>query len=252
MSDNSRGFKMNRTNAMTAGRILVVDDDAAIRNVLRAGLQAEGWEVAEAADRAGMIGCLETLDVDLITLDLALGADDGLAIARELRKRWNIPILMITGKANPIDRVTGLEHGADDYIVKPFHIREVVLRIRNTLARYRGALNRDKPAVPDLEIAVAPSGIVSQFAEVIAELTGLERRLLDLFARFPGRILTRDEISQALHGRDWSPYDRTIDGHIARLRRKLEQCQTAPSVIRSVRGVGYVLDGLVTSPHEPA
>ena len=237
---------------MTAGRILVVDDDAAIRNVLRAGLQAEGWEVAEAADRAGMIGCLETLDVELITLDLALGADDGLAIARELRKRWNIPILMITGKANPIDRVTGLEHGADDYIVKPFHIREVVLRIRNTLARYRGALSRDKPAVPDLEIAVAPSGVVSQFAEVIAELTGLERRLLDLFARFPGRILTRDEISQALHGRDWSPYDRTIDGQIARLRRKLEQRQTAPSVIRSVRGVGYVLDGLVTSPHEPA
>lgn len=237
---------------MTAGRILVVDDDPAIRNVLRNGLQAEGWEVAEAADRDGMIGCLETLNVDLVTLDLALGADDGLSIARELRKRWNIPILMITGKANPIDRVTGLEHGADDYIVKPFHIREVVLRIHNTLARYRGPLNRDKPVTPVLELSVAQSGIAAQFASVITELTGLERRLLDLFAQCPGRILTRDEISQALHGRDWSPYDRTIDGHIARLRRKLEHGQIVPSVIRSVRGVGYVLDAMVTSPHEPA
>lgn len=237
---------------MTAGRILVVDDDPAIRSVLRNGLEAERWEVAEAADRASMIDCLEKLNVDLITLDLALGADDGLAMARELRKRWNIPILMITGKASPIDRVTGLEHGADDYIVKPFHIREVVLRIHNTLARYSGALSPDKPALPDHEIPVAPSGIVSQFSWVISELTGLERRLLELFTQFPGRILTRDEISHALHGRDWSPYDRTIDGHIARLRRKLEQRESKCSVIRSVRGVGYVLDGSVTSPHEPA
>lgn len=237
---------------MTAGRILVVDDDPAIRNVLRSGLQAEGWEVSEAADRAGMIDCLENLLIDLVTLDLSLGADDGLTLARELRKRWNIPILMITGKAKPIDRVTGLEHGADDYIVKPFHIREVVLRIYNTLARYSGALHRDRPTAPDHEASVLQPGLVAQFNGVMDELTGLERRLLELFARFPGRILTRDEISQALHGRDWSPYDRTIDGHVARLRRKLEQGQTPTSVIRSVRGVGYVLDSMVSLPRAPA
>lgn len=243
---------MNRTDAMRAGRILIVDDDPAIRNVLRSGLEAEGWDVAEAADRRGMIGCLETGLVDLITLDLALGADDGLMMARELRSRWNIPILMITGKANPIDRVTGLEHGADDYIVKPFHIREVILRIHNTLARYRDAVASERPPTGEGPSAAPEPGPLQRFGKVLGDLTGFERRLLELFARHPGRILTRDEISQALHGRDWSPYDRTIDGHIARLRRKLEIGSAAPSAIRSVRGVGYVLDGTLKSPPEAA
>ena len=237
---------------MKTGRILVVDDDAAIRDVLRTGLQAEGWEVAEAADRNGMIGCLEQAPVELITLDLALGADDGLVMAREVRARWNIPILMITGKANPIDRVTGLEHGADDYIVKPFHIREVVLRIHNTLARYRDDVASGRGAADETPVAEAEPGLVHRFGKVLGDLTGFERRLLELFARHPGRILTRDEISQALHGRDWSPYDRTIDGHIARLRRKLESGAETWSAIRSVRGVGYVLDGMFTSPPEAA
>ena len=236
---------------MTSCRILVVDDESSVRACLRAGLEAEGWAVVEAADRDQMFAALDRDRPDLVTLDLALGADDGLTLARELRARWNVPVLMITGKGQPIDRVRRLEHGADDYIVKPFHIREVILRIRNTLDRYRTAITAPGPLVYDHSAFDSRTGIVRHADGTVTELTGIEQQLFELFARHPGRVLSRDDISQALHGRDWSPFDRTIDGHVARLRRKLEPPGKAPKLIRSVRGVGYVFAGDVRPSTAP-
>lgn len=237
---------------MPAFRILIVDDEPAVRASLRAGLEAEEWSVTEAADKAQMFAALEVDSFDLVTLDLGLGADDGLVLARELRMRWNIPVVMITGKGLPIDRVRGLEHGADDYIVKPFHIREVVLRIRMTVDRYRTAVTASGPLVYDHSSFDSRSGTVRHANGSVIELTGVEQQLFELFARHPGRVLSRDEISQALYGRDWSPFDRSIDGHVARLRRKLGPPNEPQVMIRSVRGVGYVFAAEVRPASELA
>jgi two-component system phosphate regulon response regulator OmpR len=227
--------------------VLVVDDEAEVRSVLRSGLTAEGFTVVEAADRAGMLAALDEQPVDVVTLDLTLGADDGLELANILRGKVNIPVLMITGRGDPFDRVRGLECGADDYILKPFHVKEVVLRIERILERYRHEVAADHTVSFDHSNFDLRRRVVRHANGETVPLTGVELQLLDLFVRHPGRVLSRDEISQALHGRDWTPYDRTIDTHVARLRRKIEPPGEAPSLIRSVRGVGYVFTGEVTT-----
>jgi DNA-binding response OmpR family regulator len=233
---------MPRTGSDEA-RILVVDDEPEIRAILCKGLAAEGFVVAEAADKAQLLAQLG--GVDLITLDVGLGAQNGLELAREVRAIRNIPIVMITGRAEPFDRVAGLEHGADDYVTKPFHIREVVIRVRNVLARYADAAPAAAPAGP--ERLAFDDTVVDLTAHSLRrgdggriELTETEFRLLEMFVTHPGRVISRDELNQMLRGRDWSPLDRTLDGHVARLRRKVEADEEEPRLIRSVRGVGYV------------
>lgn len=230
---------------MVQKTILIVDDEASIRKALRSGLEAEGWRVLEAQDSTSLFDVLQHEEVDLITLDLVLGDEDGLDIARRLRTTRNLPILMISGKTEPYDRVHGLECGADDYITKPFHIREVLLRIERTLERYTHEISGGEEVVFDHSAFDLQRKVVRHIDGSPLELTGIELRLLELFVRHPGRVLSRDDISQALHGREWSPYDRTIDGHVARLRRKIEPPGEAPTLIRSVRGVGYVFTGEV-------
>lgn len=234
--------------------VLIVDDEAAIRDILREGLEAEGFIVSEASDRAALFRTLAKEPVDLITLDLGLGREEGLDLAREIRVTQNVPIIMITGRSEPIDRVTGLENGADDYISKPFHIREVVMRIRNVLMRYQL-----EPRLPDDKfsgdaeqryafdhgVLDLPRRELRKVDGSRIELTETEFRLLEMFVRHPARVLSRDEILQSLRERDWSPFDRTIDGHVARLRRKIEPLGEAPMLIKSVRGVGYVFTGEV-------
>lgn len=239
---------------MGKGRILVVDDEAGLRQSLRQGLEAYGWDVAEAANRDQMMAALSAGKFDAVTLDLMLGEDDGLDLARGLRANWNVPVLMITGKSQPLDRVIGLDHGADDYIVKPFHIREVALRIERVLERYRktvSVLAEDGEVAFDHSTFDSRTGVVHHADGTTHELTGTEQQLFEMFSGNPGRVFSRDDICQALHGRDWSPFDRSIDGHIARLRRKLEPDSETPVLIRSVRGVGYVFTGEVR-PKQPA
>lgn len=225
---------------MTTYRILVVDDEPAIRETLRVGLEELGWSVTVAADKTQMFAELERATYDLITLDLCLGSDDGLTLVRELRARRNIPVLLITGLGQPIDRLHGLEQGADDYIVKPFHIGEVVIRIKMILDRHNQHGSPSGAIAYDQSIFDICSGLVHHANGSVIALTGIEQQLFTLFVGQPGKILSRDDISLALHGRVWSPFDRSIDGHIARLRRKLEPPGETPVVIRSVRGVGYV------------
>ena len=237
---------------MDKATILVVDDESEVRRVLRAGLEGEGWSVLEARNRAELFAALDGNHVDLVTLDLMLGQEDGLDLARELRMQRNVPILMISARTDPFDRVRGLESGADDYIVKPFHIREVILRIRNTLDRYSHAVGGNHTVVFDHSAFDLRRRLVERLDGTPVDLTGIELQLLELFVRHPGRVLSRDDISRALHGRDWSPYDRTIDGHVARLRRKVEPGGDEPTLIRSVRGVGYVFTGEVKTTSQPA
>jgi two-component system, OmpR family, response regulator len=239
-------------NSKSPIRILVVDDEPAVRSILRSGLEQEGYEVSEASNKAEFLRCLETAPIDLITLDLDLGGEDGLQLAREARAQRNIPIVMITGKGDVFVRVAGLEDGADDCIVEPFHIREVLLRARSVLRRYE-----PEPVEDGRNLASVPAErykfdgcildiprreLKNENGETI-DLTDAEFDLLSSFLRQPTRILSRDDLMRVLKGRNWSPEDRTIDGHVARLRRKIDSRSEVPRLIKSVRGVGYVFTG---------
>ena len=232
----------------TARRILVVDDQEQVRTLLSNLFESEGFKVSTAGSGAEMRSCLETEAVNLITLDLNLGGEDGLVLAREIRSKRDIPIIMITAKAGDIDRVVGLELGADDYIVKPFNLREVLARVRAVLRRY------EPPSGP--KVATGPGNHeIFQFGDwtldvmarelrtkngTAVELTTAEFNLLELFVRRPARVLSRDTIMDLLKGQDWSPVDRSIDTLVGRLRKKVEPDMDTPSYIKTVRGVGYV------------
>lgn len=236
-------------------QILVVDDDAEIRKLLRAAFEAEGMAVCEASHSSECVDILAREPVDLVTLDLNLGGEDGLRLARDLRSRRNVPIVMITGKADPIDRIVGLELGADDYIVKPFHMREVVARVRAVLRRYEAGsgAGREAESLPSGKPRYEFEGWKCDVArrEVrtasgqICDLTTAEFNLLLLLLERPGRVLSRDEIMDLLKGHDWSPVDRSIDALVARLRKKVEPQSERPLLIKTVRGVGYAFAGTV-------
>jgi two-component system, OmpR family, response regulator len=232
--------------------ILIVDDDPAIRLLLRQGLEPEGFSTWEAANEAAVLTRLKASPVNLIILDLNLGDQDGLALARRVRATYNVPIVMVTSRVTTEDRILGLESGADDYITKPFHFRELLLRVRNVLRRY-GPIDPDSPAdtLPDqTERFQFDAGVLDVSRRELKapngypiELTNSEFDLLTILLRQPLRILSRDEMMQLLRGRDWLPLERTIDGHIARLRRKIEPPGDAPRLIKTVHGVGYVYTG---------
>jgi DNA-binding response OmpR family regulator len=229
--------------------VLVVDDEPMVRTVLGSALKSEGFCVMEAGAKDEALKAIGATKIDLVTLDLKLGDANGLELAKEIRAIRNVPLVMITGKESQIDRIVGLEHGADDYIVKPFNLRETMLRIHNVLKRY------DSPLVPSGNGAGASGSHIRAFNHCVLDLvkrelrsgdgdlidlTEAEFRLLTLFVENPARVLSRDEIARAVQGRDWSPLDRTVDGHVARLRRKLEGSTDEPRIIKSVRTVGYV------------
>jgi DNA-binding response OmpR family regulator len=228
-------------------RILVVDDEAEIRVLLRKCFEREGFEVSEAKDGTELRARFEQRPPSLITLDLTLGGDDGLELAREVRAKCNVPIIMITGKGDTIDRVVGLELGADDYITKPFQLREVVARVRAVLRRYGAP---EQTATPQASPGHERYGFDSMVLDLTSrelsgsagkphELTTAEFNLLEIFVKRPHRVLSRDNIMDLLKGHDWSPADRSIDALVGRLRKKVEPDPERPRLIKTVRGVGY-------------
>jgi DNA-binding response OmpR family regulator len=232
---------------MRDAAILVVDDDPCMRRLIRGCLENDGFSVVEAADGASAEAEMRAGPVALVMLDLNLGEENGLDLARTLVRANRVPIIMVTGRGDVIDRVVGLEVGADDYIVKPFHPRELVARVRTVLRRMA---QRDEPEVP------AETAEIYEFAGMRADpsrlelhdscggrvdLTGGDFRLLEVFLSAPGRTLSRDVILDRLHGRDWTPFDRSIDNQVARLRKKIERDPANPEVIKTVRGIGYRL-----------
>ncbi|WP_193336270.1 response regulator [Devosia beringensis] len=228
--------------------ILIVDDDAQIRRMLRRCFEDEGYRVSEAMGQAGVDAALAT-GVDLITLDLNLDGTDGLSIARAIRQNWDLPIIMITGKGDMIDRIVGLEIGADDYIAKPFHLREVLARVRSVLRRTQprpAPLATASASAPAKAARVSFDGFVLDLdrrdlrgPDGEIRLTSGEFDLLALFARHPHRVLSRDQIMDLLKGHDWSPNDRSIDNQVARLRKLIEPDARAPRLLKTVRGAGY-------------
>jgi DNA-binding response OmpR family regulator len=234
--------------------VLVVDDEAEVRTLLRSGLEPEGFVVSEAQDGAGLMAHLESQPVDLVTLDVRLSGEDGFTLARQVRAKHNVPIVMISGKGDMIDRVVGLELGADDYIAKPFHMREVLARIRAVLRRYapaavepgRGAgANEHGPRYTFEGWTLDPARRELKTPEgPLCELTTAEFNLLAVLLERPGRVLSRDELMDLLKGHDWTPLDRSIDGLVARLRKKIERGE-CPKLVKTVRGVGYVFAGEV-------
>lgn len=235
--------------------ILVVDDEPEVRLLLRRCFEREKYAVSEAHNGEELFQVLDHGPVTLITLDLGLGGEDGLELARRVRARHNLPIVMISGKGDTIDRVVGLELGADDYITKPFHLREVLARVRAVLRRYEGAGDSTAQAAAAAAEKSPDVIIFEQWvfdtarrelrtpAGAEQELTTAEFNLLDIFVRRPGRVLSRDNIMDLLKGAEWSPVDRTIDNLVARLRKKIEAGPDAPHLIKTVRGIGYIFTG---------
>jgi len=236
---------------MVSQRILVVDDDPKVRLLLRRCLEEDGLAVLEAETEEDVVTTLETHDIGLVTLDVQLENDNGFEIARRLRRNNQVPIIMVTGQDDVIDRVVGLEIGADDYITKPFHVREVLARVRAVLRRDRAgsqpAQTNDAHSADNITIH-SFDGMVARFDQFelldrtgeVVNLTIGEFRLLNVFLQNPKHVLSRDHLMDLLNGTDWSPLDRTIDNQIARLRRKIERKPSAPMLIKAVRGIGYI------------
>jgi len=233
--------------------VLVVDDDARMRRMLAEYLEEQGMRVTGAAGGAEMWACLDRSPVDVVLLDLVLPGEDGLALAAQLRARADLGIIIVTGRGDVVDRVVGLEVGADDYLAKPFHLREVLARIKSVLRRTRAA-------TPAAKAAETPAGAVLQFdsweihldrRQLVAgdgrevALTTGEFNLLVAFAEHPNRVLDRDMLMDLAKGRQWEALDRSVDTQVARLRRKIEADPRNPSLIRSVRGVGYLFAAAV-------
>jgi DNA-binding response OmpR family regulator len=232
---------------MKGSRILIVDDDASVRESTAEYLAGHGFAPALAADGRQMREAIGAGAPDLVLLDLNLPGEDGLSLARWLRAEHDVAIIMLTGAAGVVDRVVGLEVGADDYIAKPFDLRELRARIGSVLRRASGARGARKAAkatgrlrIGRCELDLDTHQLFDAEGREIA-ITGMEFDLLRVFAENPNRVLSRDRLLTLTRNREWEPFDRSIDIRIARLRRKIEPDPARPAVLRTVRGAGYML-----------
>lgn len=226
--------------------ILVVDDDPTLRELLVDYLSRNEFEVIAVEDGPAMRAALETQSVDLIVLDLMLPGEDGLSLTRFLRSQTNLPILILSARGEDIDRIVGLEVGADDYLAKPFNPRELLARIRALLRRHdqdSQPFKVDETALKKFgpyTINLAGRRLLRQKDEI--HLTTGEFDLLALFVKQPNRVMTRDMLIGLLKGYDRDAFDRSIDIRITRLRHKIEANPAAPIYIRTVRGEGYLFN----------
>lgn len=219
-------------------RLLVVDDQPELRALLKRYLTQEGYQVEAVGDGAAMERYLRDHPVDLIILDLMLPGDDGLTLARRLRSQGNQPIIIISARGEEVDRIVGLEMGADDYLAKPFNPRELAARIRAVLRRVEGGgAQLSVLAAADLELDSGARRVVVGGDEI--DLTGVEFTILECLLRSLGQVVGRDELSREALGRRASSIDRSLDVHVSNLRRKLGQAPGGGDRIKTVRGVGY-------------
>jgi two-component system alkaline phosphatase synthesis response regulator PhoP len=218
--------------------ILVVDDELKITRLLRDYLQQAGFRVVTASDGPGALAAARTERPDLIVLDLGLPGLDGLDVTRTLRRSSDVPIIMLTARAEEADRIVGLELGADDYLVKPFSPKELVARVRAVLRRVDASVETpDIVRAGDLEID--PSRRTVNLGDRAIDLTATEFELLLYLARSPGRVFTRSQLLDTLHGVAFESYERAIDAHMKNLRRKLQTDPANPALLLTVYGVGY-------------
>ncbi|AMO24368.1 response regulator [Ramlibacter solisilvae] len=239
-----------------SARVLVVDDDPSVRALLREYLQGHGFEIAEAATGSEMREQIERELPDAVLLDVRLPGEDGLVLARYLREHYDLGIIMVTASGDVVDRVVGLEVGADDYIAKPFDLRELLARLKSVLRRSQATPGGKGPLAEAEPQPSAPPSRRKRFGRCEVDLeshrmfevggpevtiTAMEFDLLSTFLANPNRVLTRDQLLQQTRHREWEPFDRSIDIRIGRLRRKVEPDPGGePQCIRTVRNAGYM------------
>lgn len=226
-------------------KILIVDDDKALRDLIKRYLTENGYLALTANDGDEMYQQLEQNTPDLIIMDLMLPGDDGLTLARQIRNKGNMPIIILSAQGDEVDRIVGLEVGADDYLPKPFNPRELLARIRSVLRR---AQTNQAQKSSDTEDAVfGDYRLLSKSRQLFLNdeevmLTSGEFTLLEIFVNNPNRLLNRDSLLQLLKGYEHQPYDRSIDVRITRLRRKIEPDPSKPTYIRTIWGEGYMFN----------
>ena len=229
------------------GHILIVDDQREICDLVQEYLSGEGYRVSTAQDGAGMRKVMGQSPVDLVILDLMLPGEDGLTLARVLRQETpNVAIIILTGRGEIVDRIIGLEMGADDYLPKPFHLRELLARVKSVLRRASSRSVENQVASPRSKAKFAGWNLDLSSRELLSpsgkevRLTTGEFDLLAAFVNNANQVLTRDRLLDLARNREGGPFDRTIDVQVGRLRRKLEEDPQRPTMIKTVRGTGYI------------
>jgi len=239
----------------SALHIAILDDEVDITQLLAGYLQSHGYRVTQLHTGGSLMAMMPADPPALVLLDLGLPGEDGFAIARQLREHWHCGLVIVTGRGDSVDKVVGLEVGADDYVTKPFDLRELLARIKAVLRRMApgesavpsaAAPLRSKLRFAGWELDTSARRLTSPQGQDVALTTG-EFDLLCAFAQHPGRVLSRDFLLEQTRGREAGPFDRTIDVQVGRLRKKLEADAEDPQIIKSVRGAGYILVPPVTT-----
>ena len=228
-------------------RLLIVDDDHGLVNLLKRFLEGEGFRVDAAYDHASGLDAALSRDHELIILDVMLPGGTGFELLKTLRQQSSVPVLLLTARGEAVDRILGLEIGADDYLAKPFDPRELVARIRAIFRRTRETAapaartdHEEVLVVGDIVMSLGTRTVVCSSAPV--DLTSVEFNVLELLLRNAGNVVTREQIAEVALGRPLNAFDRSVDVHVSRLRKKLSACPTAAEeLIRPIRGVGYFL-----------
>jgi len=232
-----------------SGNVLVVEDDPDVRGMIVEYLTGHGYAVAQAENGAAMRTAIAAQVPDAVLLDVNLGGEDGLSLARWLREHHDVGIIMVTAAGDVVDRVVGLEVGADDYVAKPFDPRELLARLKSVLRRVQsrsgGGATAEKQAegrqvkVGRHVLDLAGHRLLGEDGQEVP-LTSMEFDLLRVFTEHPNQVLSRDQLLNHTRNRDWEPFDRSIDIRIARLRRKIERDPDHPQLIKTIRGAGYM------------
>ena len=228
--------------------IVVVDDEPDIRETVQDYLELHGFEVTEADGGPALRAIVEEREIDLVLLDINMPGEDGLSLARFLRENSTVAIIMLTAAGEVVDRIVGLEMGADDYMPKPVDLRELLARIKAVMRRLDSAREQAEVAAgePRQEVLFGTHRLDLEAHKLYdsdcgeVPLTSMEFDLLKAFAERPNRVLSRDQLLDMAHNRGWEPFDRSIDIRIARIRRKIESDPAKPQLIKTVRGAGYI------------
>ena len=239
MSDTNRDREIRAS-------ILIVDDDPEIRALLSRFLVNEGYQIEVAPNATGADRAIATKTFDLIILDIMMPGEDGFSLTQKIRANSDIPIIILTGKGDTVDRVVGLEIGADHYVSKPFDLRELLAHIRSVMRGYeqrtrktRGGAEPSIARFRDWQFDLTAHELVSP-GDLNVHLTTYEFRLLQALVKCAKRVLTRDQILELIAGRGSYPYDRSVDVLVSKLRRKIEEDPSKPTLIKTIRGVGYM------------
>jgi two-component system, OmpR family, phosphate regulon response regulator OmpR len=228
-----------------SNRVLIVDDDEKLQKLLREYLENNGFLVLTLPDGARVLETIRKESPDLMILDIMLPGKDGLEILKEIRRDFNLPVIMLTAKGEDTDRIVGLELGGDDYLSKPFNPRELLARIKAILRRVGPGISGDSEAgkrllikVGDLTLNTARQMVSTEKCEI--ELSSAEYRILEVLMKNPNTVLSRDQLMTLARGRDFMAFDRSIDVHIGKLRAKLENDPHSPKLIKTIWGSGYM------------